>query len=141
MGFIYICFGLCLMFRPVDWEVFVRDLSRQLGTPSHWLPVDSCKKRTKGRPSGRLHSDAQVSQQETPNCAPPYLSTACGTLKVVKRTVYRVYILALANNLFSSPLCVASRLRASNWSVFWEICQNFEPRSQNSQRYLNYPRI
>ena len=47
-------------------NVFVRDLNRQLGTPSHGLPVDSCKKRTKGRPSGRLHSDAQVSQQETP---------------------------------------------------------------------------
>ena len=54
------------MFRPVDRDVFVRDLNRQLGTPSHGLPVDSCKKRTKGRPSGRLHSDAQVSQQETP---------------------------------------------------------------------------
>ena len=47
-------------------DVFVHDLNRQLGTPSHWLPVDSCKKRTKGRPSGRLHSDAHVSQQETP---------------------------------------------------------------------------
>ena len=54
------------MFRPVDQDVFVRDLNRQLGTPSHWLPVDSCKKRTKGRRSGRLHSDAQVSQKETP---------------------------------------------------------------------------
>jgi len=47
-------------------NVFVRDLNRQLGTPSHGLPMDSYKKRTKGRPSGRLHSDAQVSQQETP---------------------------------------------------------------------------
>jgi len=54
------------MFRPVDWDVFVRDLNRQLGTPTLWLPVDSYKKRTKRRPSGRLHSDAQVSQQETP---------------------------------------------------------------------------
>ena len=50
----------------LTYDVFVRDLNRQLGTPSHWLPVDSCKKRTKGCPSGRLHSDAQVSQQETP---------------------------------------------------------------------------
>ena len=43
------------------WDVFVRDLNRQLGTPSHWLPMDSCKEGQKGRPSGRLHSDAQVS--------------------------------------------------------------------------------
>jgi len=26
----------------------VRDLNRQLGTPSHWLPVDSCKEGQKG---------------------------------------------------------------------------------------------
>ena len=42
----------------LTWDVFVRDLNRQLGTPA--------KKKDKGRPSGRLHSDAQVSQQETP---------------------------------------------------------------------------
>ena len=46
------------MFRPVDQDVFVRDLNRQLGIPA--------KKRTKRRPSGRLHSDTQVGQQETP---------------------------------------------------------------------------
>ena len=47
-----------------------------------WIPA---KKRTKRRPSGRVNSDAQVSQQETPkNCPPTSLSTACGTLKVVK---------------------------------------------------------
>ena len=39
-----------LVFRPVDRDVFVRDLNRQLGTPSHWLPVDSCKKEDKGAP-------------------------------------------------------------------------------------------
>ena len=50
----------------LTWDVFVRDLNCQLGTPSHWIPVDSCKEGQKGRPSGRLHSDAQVSQQETP---------------------------------------------------------------------------
>jgi len=33
------------------------------------FPLVTCgflHRRTKGRPSGRLHSDAQVSQQETP---------------------------------------------------------------------------
>ena len=56
--------GLCSV--RLTWVVFAHNPARQLGTPSHWLPVDSCKKRTKGRPSGRLHSDAQVSLQETP---------------------------------------------------------------------------
>ena len=32
----------------LTWDVFVRDLNRQLGTPSHWLPVDSCKRGQKG---------------------------------------------------------------------------------------------
>ena len=27
----------------LTWDVFVRDLTRLLGTPSRWLPVDSCK--------------------------------------------------------------------------------------------------
>jgi len=39
-----------VLFRPVDREVFVRDLNRQLGTPSHWLPMDSCKKEDKEAP-------------------------------------------------------------------------------------------
>ena len=34
----------------LTWDVFVRDLNRQLGTPSHWLPVDSCKKEDKEAP-------------------------------------------------------------------------------------------
>jgi len=38
------------LFRPVDRDVFVRDLNRQLGTPSHWLPADSCKKEDKEAP-------------------------------------------------------------------------------------------
>jgi len=38
------------VFRPVDRDVFVRDLNRQLGSPSHWLPVESCKKEDKEAP-------------------------------------------------------------------------------------------
>ena len=32
----------------LTWDVFVRNLNRQLGTPSHWLPGDSCKEGQKG---------------------------------------------------------------------------------------------
>jgi len=38
------------LFRPVERDIFVRDLNRQLGTPSHWLPMDSCKKEDKEAP-------------------------------------------------------------------------------------------
>ena len=34
----------------------MRDLNRQLGSPSHWLPMKPAKKRTKRRPSGQLGS-------------------------------------------------------------------------------------
>ena len=30
------------LFRPVDRDLFVHDLNRQLGSPSRWLPADSC---------------------------------------------------------------------------------------------------
>ena len=98
------------LFRPVDWDVFVRDLNRQLGTPSHWLPVDSCKKRKKGRPSGHLHSDAQVSQQETPK-----LCTSVSEHRVwhseggKKNCVLCVYSPS-GKQSFPSPLSVTSRL-------------------------------
>jgi len=39
---IYNCSG------RLTWDVFVRDLTRQLGTPSHSLLVDSCKEGQKG---------------------------------------------------------------------------------------------
>ena len=54
------------MFRPVDLGRF-----RAQPCPStrDTFPLATCgylQRRTKGRPSGRLHSDAQVSQQKTP---------------------------------------------------------------------------
>jgi len=52
-------------FVRLTWDVFVRDLDRQLGTPSHWLPVDSCEEGQRGTLAA-VCSDAQVSQQETP---------------------------------------------------------------------------
>jgi len=32
----------------LTWDVFVRNLARQLGKPSLWLPVDTCKEGQKG---------------------------------------------------------------------------------------------
>ena len=96
------------LFRPVDRDVFVRGLNRQLGTPSPrclWIPA---KKRTKRRPSGRVHSDAQVSQQETPK-----LCTSVSEHRVwhsegdKKKCVY-VCVFSLRQRSFPSPLYVTS---------------------------------
>ena len=43
------------------------------------------------------------------NCAPPSLSTAYGTLKVVKRTVYCVCVFLPQAKIFPSPLYVTSK--------------------------------
>ena len=72
------------LFRPVDWDVFVRDLNRQLGTPSHWLPVDSCKKEQKGALAAVFNPTLKSASKKHQNGAPPSLSTAYGTLKVLK---------------------------------------------------------
>ena len=50
----------------LTWDVFVRDLNRQARDSFPLVTCGFLQRRTKGRPSGRLHSDAQVSQQETP---------------------------------------------------------------------------
>ena len=117
------------MFRPVDRDVFVHDLNRQLGSPSRWLSANSCKKGTKRRPSGRVHSDAQVSQQETPkNCPPTYLSTACGTLKMVKNCVYVCVLSPSGKNILQS-LVRNLKARASNQRVSRKFAKGSNPFS------------
>ena len=95
------------------------------------FPLATCgylQRRTKGSPSGRLHSDAQVSQQETPkNCPPTYLSTACGTLKGGKGTVYMCVCCLLQAKIFSSHLYVISR--ASNQRVSRKFAKGSNPFS------------
>ena len=110
-----------LVFRPVDlWRLCARPQPSARDS----FPLVTCgflqKRGQRGALAAVCTPTLKSAGKKHQNCAPPCLSTAYGTLKVVKRTVYCVYILALANNLFSSPLCVASRLRASNRSVFWE---------------------
>ena len=107
------------MFRPVDWDVFVRDLNRRLGTPSHWLPVDSCKKEDKkGALAAVCTQMLKSASKKHQNCAPPSLSIAYGTLKVVKRTVYCVCVISLRQRSFPSPLYVTSKQEQAT-REFW----------------------
>ena len=58
--------GKIILFRPVDLG---RLRARPQPSARDSFPLVTCgflQRRTKGSPSGRLHSDAQVSQQETP---------------------------------------------------------------------------
>ena len=67
----------------LTWDVFVRDLNRQLGTPSHWSPVDSCKEGQKGALATVCTPTLKSASKKHQNYAPPYRSTVTGTLKVV----------------------------------------------------------
>ena len=89
----------------------MRDLNRQLGTPSHWfyLWIPAKKgKRAPQRPFALRRSSQPA--RNTKNYAPPYRSTAYSTLKVVKRKLCLVYIFSSWQRSFPSPLYVTSRL-------------------------------
>ena len=78
-GIILMCSGRLTL------DVFVRNLTYQLGTPSHWLPVDSCKEGQKGVLAAVCTPTLKSASKKHQNSTPPYRSTVNGTLKVVKR--------------------------------------------------------
>jgi len=92
----------------------VRDLNRQLGTPSHWLPVDSCKEGKKGALAAvctpTLKSESKKHQK---------LCTSVSEHRVwhseggKKETESSVYFLVLAK-IFPQSLVRNLKARASN---------------------------
>ena len=98
----------------LTWDVFVRDLDRQLGTPSHWLPVDSCKEGQKGALAAvytpTLKSASKKHQK---------LCTSVSEHRVwhseggKRETVSSVYFLPLAK-IFPQSLVRNLKARASN---------------------------
>jgi len=68
------------LFRPVDLE---RLCVRPHPSARDSFPLVTCgflHRRTKGRPSSRLHSDTQVSQQETPKTMHLRIGAPCMAL-------------------------------------------------------------
>jgi len=125
----------------LTWDVFVRNLTRQLGTPSHWLPVDSCKEGPKGALAAVCTPTLKSASKKHQNSTPPYRSTVNGTLKVVKINCVLCILSPSGKQPLSSPLSVASRLEQATRVYSGKVCQKFEPRFQHSRRYLNYSRI
>ena len=98
------------MFRPVDLG---RLRARPRPSARDSFPLVTCgflRRRTKGHPSGRLLRRSSQPARNTKNYAPPYRSTAYGTLKVVKGKLRLVYIFSFWQRSFPSPLYVTSRL-------------------------------
>ena len=68
------------VFRPVDLG---RLRARPQPSARDSFPLVTCEflqRRTKGRPSGRLHSDAQVNQKETPKTMHLRIGAPCAAL-------------------------------------------------------------
>ena len=93
------------------WDVFVRDLNRQLGTPSHWLPVDSCKRGQKGALAAvctpTLKSASKKHQKKLCTFVSEHLVWHS---EGGEKELCLVYIFPFWQRSFPSPLCVTSRL-------------------------------
>ena len=78
---------------PSCWPgyVFMRNLARQLRTPSLWQPVNTCKEGQMGALAVVCTPTLNSASKKHQNSPPPYRNTVDGALKVVKRTVYCVY--------------------------------------------------
>jgi len=77
------------------------------------FPLVTCgfmQRRTKGRLSGRLHSDAQVSQQETPKLCTFVSEHRVWHSEGGKKELCLVYIFSFWQKSFPSPLSVTSKL-------------------------------
>ena len=88
----------------------MRDLNRQLGTPSHWLPVDSCKEGQKGALAAvctpTLKSVSKKHQKLCTSVSEHRVWYSEGG----KMELCLVYIFSFWQRSFPSPLYVTSRL-------------------------------
>jgi len=98
----------------LTWDVFVRNLNRQLGTPSQWLPVDSCKEGQKGALAAvctpTLKSASKKHQKLCTSVSEHHVWHSEGGKK---ETVCSVYFLPLAK-IFPQSLVRNLKARASN---------------------------
>ena len=125
----------------LTWDVFVRNLARQLGTPSLWLPVDTCKEGKKGALAAvctpTLKSGSEKHQKLCTSVSEHREWHSEGG-----RKNYVLCILSPSGKQpLSSPLCVASRLEQATRVYSGKVCQKFEPCFPRPRFYLNYPSI
>jgi len=129
------------MFRPVDLG---RLCAQPCPSARDTFPLATCgylQRRTKGRPSGRLHSDAQVSLQETPKLWTSISEHREWYSEGGKRNCVLCIFSPSGKQPFSSPLCVASRLEQATRVCYGKICQKSEPCFPRPRFYLNHSSI
>jgi len=94
----------------LTWDVFVRDLNRQLGTPSHWLPVDSCKEGKKGALAAVCTPTLKSANKKHQKLCTSVSEHRVWHSESGKKELCLVYIFSFWQRSFPSPLYVTSRL-------------------------------
>ena len=124
----------------LTWDVFVRNINRQLGTPSHWLPVDSCKEGQKGALAAVCTPTLKSAIKKHHKLCTSVSEHRVWYFEGGKKELCLVSVFSFWPKPSPSPL---SKPQGSSKQLecFWKISQKFEPRSQHSRRYLNYPSI
>ena len=98
----------------LTWDVFVHDLDCQLGTPSHWLPVDSCKEGQKGALAAVCTPTLKsASKKHQTLCTSVSEHRVWHSEGGKRETVSSVYFLPLAK-IFPQSLVRNPKSRASN---------------------------
>jgi len=103
----------------LTWDVFVLDLNRQLGTPSHWLPVDSCKEGQKGALAAVCTLTLKSASKKHQKLCTSVSEHRVWHSEGGKRELCLVSIFSFWQRSFPSPLCVISRLEQAT-RVFLE---------------------
>ena len=109
----------CHCYVRLTWDVFVRDLNRQLGTPSHWLPVDSCKEGQKGALAAVCTPTIKSASKKHQKLCTSVSEHRVWHSEGGKRKLCLVYIFSFWPKSFPSSLCVTSRLEQAT-RVFLE---------------------
>jgi len=121
----------------LTWDVFVRNLARQLGTPSLWLPMDTCKEGQKGALAAVCTPTLKSASKKHQKLCTSISEHREWHSEGGKRNCVLCIFSPSGKQPFSSPLCVASRLEQATRVYSGKICQKFEPRFQHPRFYLN----
>jgi len=125
----------------LTWDVFVRNLARQLGTPSLWLPVDTCKEGPKGALAAVCTPTLKLASKKHQKLCTSVSEHREWHSEGGKRICVLCIFSPSGKQPFSSPLCVASTLEQATRVYSGKICQKFKPHFQHSRFYLNDSRI
>jgi len=94
----------------LTWDVFARDLARQLGTPSLWLLVDSCKEGQRGALAAVCTPTLKSASKKHQKHCTSVSEHREWHSKGGKRSCVLCISSRSGKQSFPSPLCVTSRL-------------------------------